>query len=50
MSIDHEQTVAVRRRDQEATAGVTLWDEALERMMDCPSERALGRPLLDAVN
>jgi diguanylate cyclase (GGDEF)-like protein/PAS domain S-box-containing protein len=28
---------------------VTLWDQALERMMDCSCERALGRPLLDVV-
>jgi diguanylate cyclase (GGDEF)-like protein/PAS domain S-box-containing protein len=28
---------------------VTLWDEALERMIECPRERALGSPLATAV-
>jgi diguanylate cyclase (GGDEF)-like protein/PAS domain S-box-containing protein len=28
---------------------VTLWSDALERMMSCPRERALGRPLVSAV-
>ena len=28
---------------------VTLWDAALERILDCPRDRALGRPLLVAV-
>ncbi len=28
---------------------VTLWNDALERMLRCPSDRALGRPLMEAV-
>jgi len=28
---------------------VTLWNDALERIMDCPRERALGRSLVSAV-
>ena len=28
---------------------VTLWNDALERLIDCPRERALGRPLASVV-
>ena len=30
-----------------ATAVVTLWNDALERILGCPRERALGRPLAE---
>ena len=29
---------------------VTLWNDALERILDCPRERALGFPLVVAVS
>ena len=32
-----------------AMALVTLWNDALERILDCPRERALGRSLVAAV-
>ena len=28
---------------------ITLWNDALERILDCPRERALGRSLAGAV-
>ena len=44
--IDHlEQGMSVLDRD----GCVTLWNDALERMLHCSGERALGRPFLDAV-
>jgi diguanylate cyclase (GGDEF)-like protein len=33
----------------DATGVVTLWNEALERLLDCSRERALGQPLISAV-
>ena len=44
--IDHlEQGMSVLDRD----GRVTLWNDALERLLHCSSDRALGRPLTDAV-
>jgi len=44
----------VESRDQgmsvvDSNGLVTLWDDALERIADCPRERALGRSLVGAV-
>ena len=44
--IDHlEQGMAVLNGD----GLITLWNDALEHMLNCPRERAFGRPLADAV-
>src|SRR5262245_42763245 len=40
-----EQGMSVLDRD----GRVTLWNDALERMLHCSSERALGHPLTDAL-
>jgi diguanylate cyclase (GGDEF)-like protein/PAS domain S-box-containing protein len=40
-----EQGMSVLDRD----GRVTLWNDALERMLHCAGDRALGRPLTDAV-
>lgn len=33
----------------DAQGRITLWNDVLERILDCPRERALGRTLVDAV-
>ena len=42
-SVDHGMSVV------DSTGRVTLWDDALERLLGCSAERALGRSLVSAV-
>jgi diguanylate cyclase (GGDEF)-like protein/PAS domain S-box-containing protein len=42
-SLDHGMSVV------DSNGQVTLWNDALERILDCPRERALGRSLVSAV-
>jgi diguanylate cyclase (GGDEF)-like protein/PAS domain S-box-containing protein len=42
-SLDHGMSVV------DSSGVVTLWNDALERILDCPRERALGRSLVGAI-
>ena len=51
---EHRSLEAIESLDQgmsviDGSGLVTLWNHALEHMVGCPRERALGRPLLDAL-
>jgi diguanylate cyclase (GGDEF)-like protein/PAS domain S-box-containing protein len=51
---EHRRREVIESLDQgmsvvDSNGVVTLWSDALERIMDCPRERALGRSLVSAV-
>ena len=51
---EHRHREVLESREQgmsvvDSNGLVTLWDDALERIADCPRERALGRSLVGAV-